>query len=121
MTGPTAETGIQSFAAGVSAIVLALLGVPLLGIIWGTIGAVSVMVFTPTETRVNAIASVILGGLIGAAGGQAISDIGEKFISALGTQATLVVASLIVGAGSKILLAAAIERMRSFIENGNKQ
>lgn len=114
------EQAIQSGLAAFSAAVLALIGVPFHLLIWGAVGAIAIMVFMPEEARNNALASVILGALVGAAGGHGIADIGAQFVPQLGTQATGVVASLVVGAGAKVILTAAIERLRSWISTGTK-
>lgn len=106
-------------AAGVTGAVVAILGVPYLALLWATIGAVIAMVFTPPESRSSAILAVIAGGLAGAALGHGGTDIASRMAPSLaGSNAILILASLVCGAGAKPIVSTAIARVQKMIEGG---
>lgn len=105
----TEPVSAGSIAAAVSAAVLSLLGVPWLALLWGTVGAVTAMVFTAPESRTGAMVSVVASALVGAALGHGFAELMQA------TNAMQIVASLVCGAGAKPLLTAAIERAQKVI------
>jgi hypothetical protein len=113
MTEPTTA---GSLAAALSAAALALFGVPWLALLWSTIGAVVMLVFTPPESRAGAILTVVASALVGAALGHAGVEMAERLVPALaGVQALQIMAALVCGAGAKPLLTTAIERAQRLI------
>lgn len=106
-----------TLAAGLTGAVLAALGVPYLALLWATIGSVVALVFTPPESRSSAILAVIAGGLSGAAFGHGGTDIAGRVMPSLaGSDAILIFASLVCGAGAKPLVSAGIARVQKLIE-----
>lgn len=96
----------QALGAGLTAVSIALVGVPHLALLWGFFGAAIILVLAPPEAPRRAILAVIAGGLAGAAGGSAAADwiTGAPQVGG----SVLVIASLVAGAGAKQLLTAAI-------------
>jgi hypothetical protein len=120
MVPEPAQSTVSTFAAGLSAGAIALLGVTYYGLLWALIGAVVSLLFAPRQTRGQALAAVI-GGMFG---GAVISDLVVYVIDGSGKmpQAVHLAVAFVSGAGLKQILSAAIDalvgRIRSF--GGNK-
>ena len=91
-------------ASGIFAAGLALLGVEPVALLWSSIGAGAVLVFSKTRPGWHEMLTVLVSALIGAAGGHFLADFGFE-----GSRRALVFWSLVCGAGAKPLLSAAIE------------
>ena len=99
----------QSVASAFGAAAMAMLGVPYLALLWGFIGSAVMLVLTPPETKQAAILSVAAGGFVGSAGGHGLT----QYLH--GPDSMLIVLALVIGAGAKPLLSAAIRRASSVI------
>ena len=72
MTEPhSTAAAAQAAASSITAMTLALVGVPHLALVWGFAGAVIMLVLTGPESRAGALLAVLASGLVGAAGGAA--------------------------------------------------
>lgn len=114
MTEPhSAAAAVQVGASSITAVTLALVGVPHLALVWGFIGAVVMLVLTGPESRAGAMLSVLASGLVGAAGGSALAEYvaGAPQVSG----GALVLGSLVIGAGAKPLLSQAIAVLSTWL------
>lgn len=100
------STAAQALGSSVTAVTLAIVGLPHLALVWGLIGASVAIVLTPPESKQRALLTVLASGLVGAAGGSAAADWIAGGPVASGSM--LVLASLVIGAGAKPLLSWAI-------------
>lgn len=96
-------------ASGVVAMFLVLLGVQPLALLWASIGAAAMLVFSRTRPGWYEMLTVFTSALIGAAAGHGIVE----FFQA-GRQA-LIFSSLVCGAGAKPIINAAIDRASKVI------
>lgn len=104
-----------TIAAGVSAATLAVLGVPALALLWGLFGAIAMVVFTPVESKGRVVGTVLMSGLIGAAGGSWFAT------ATAGGAPLMILSALIVGAGAKTLLSLAIAAVAARIKKAGGQ
>ena len=104
----------QAAGASVTALTLAIVGLPHLALVWGFVGASVAIVFTPPESKQRALLTVLASGLVGAAGGSAAADyiMGHPVMSG----SLLVVASMLMGAGAKPLLQKGIEVITALLD-----
>lgn len=100
------SSAAQAAGASITALSIALVGVPYLALLWGFIGAAVALVLTGPETPKGAMLSVLAAGLVGAAGGQAAAEYITGQAQTAGS--VLIVASLLIGAGAKPILGAAV-------------
>jgi hypothetical protein len=105
MTEPIPTTGLATLAAAINGVALSLLGVPLLAIVWGFVGALMTMSQMSTMTKPRAFVFGALSTLAGAALGTAGVE-----ILALQGRAALVLGSLAGGAGAFVLIATLVKR-----------
>lgn len=105
MPSPSAAASEAATSAFASA-VLAAVGVPPQALLWGGIGAVGGVFLTGPETPRASALAVIAAALFGAAGGYAAAQwlVGRPVVEG----ATIVLCSLVIGAGAKPILSAAI-------------
>jgi len=96
----------QAAGASITALSIALIGVPYIALLWGFIGAAVALVLTGPETPKGAMLSVLAAGLVGAAGGHAAAEYVTGHAQVGGS--VLVITSLLIGAGAKPILGAAI-------------
>lgn len=96
--------------------VMAFTGLPLLAVVWGFIGAVAGLVFTPPESKKMAFASVLVSGAVGAGGGFAAA----AWIAS-GSSAAIIGACLIIGAIAKGAIGAAGQATVSKITKWGQQ
>ena len=110
MTDPTPASHLV--ASSVAAGALALIGVPWPALFWGFVGAIAMLAFTPPSgSAARAMFSVMASGLVGAGVGHAVDQaVGHP-------PGILLAASLIVGAGAKVLILEAVETARQSIVN----
>lgn len=108
------DSTAQSAMAGLSAVLLAVLGVPYLALLWAFIGSSVMLVFTTPESKQAAIGSVAAGSVVGAAGGNGLA----QYLH--GPDSLLIVLALVIGAGAKPLLSAAINRIASTLNRDDK-
>lgn len=99
-------------ASGIFAVFLALLGVEPMALLWASIGAAAVLVFSKTRPGWHEMLTVLTSALIGAAAGHALVSVFE------GGKQALMFASLVCGAGAKPVLNAGIERAIQVIGGG---
>lgn len=100
------SSAAQAAGASFTAMSIALIGVPYLALLWGFIGAAVALVLTGPETPKGAMLSVLAAGLVGAAGGHAAAEYITGSAQTAGS--VLVMASLLIGAGAKPILGAAV-------------
>lgn len=108
----------QMAGASLTALTLAVVGLPHLALMWGFIGAAVGIVLTPLESKQRALLTVLASGVVGAAGGSAAADYiaGQAVIAG----SVLVLASLVIGAGAKPLLTKGIERIGALLDRAGK-
>lgn len=103
MNESAATTGAQVLAVTISQYTLAFVGLPYIACLWGFIGAVAGMVLTPPEGKTMAFTSLLLSGLAGAGGGYAAATwLG-------GSNPAIIACCLVLGAGAKRVIAAALD------------
>lgn len=96
-------------ASGFFALLLVLLGVQPVALLWASIGAAAVLVFSRTRPGWHEMLTVLTSALIGAAAGHWL-------VEALnGGRQALMFASLVCGAGAKPILNAGIDRATDVI------
>lgn len=99
-----------SFGVWLSAAALALIGVDYYALVWAGAGAVVSMMLTPTEARGSMLLQLVGSTLAGAGAAGAIA------LHLGGGRPVLIAAALIVGAGAKVLMLAAIGAARRRID-----
>lgn len=110
MTEPAGTA--YSFAAGMTGVFVALLGVPPMALMWAFIGAGAMLIYARRDSKRGELLSVVASGLVGAAGGQFAEHLSG------GGSPVLIIASLVIGAGAKPILSAAIARVERWVEGG---
>jgi hypothetical protein len=108
MAEPTVTAA--TVVVGISAETIAIIGVPSLALLWGLVGAIAMVVFTPAESKSRVVATVLVSGLVGAAGGNWFAEF------AGGGKSLMILAAMIAGAGAKTLLSIAITAAASRIQ-----
>lgn len=99
---------IPAAVAAASSVTLALFGVDYYSILWGFIGAMFALMEAEREPWARAVLSVMLSTLLGAAFGSL-----TQLLLDHPNRAVLIFGSLVGGAGSKIIVKAAIEAVVS--------
>lgn len=108
MVEPTSTTAAASIAATLSGLTMSLLGVPLLGLVWGFVGALMTMTQMERMPWLRAALFGVLSTLAGAAiGGGVVTA-----TSATGN-AALILGSLAGGAGAFGIVGALAKRLAS--------
>jgi len=97
---------LQATVGAIGTLILALLGVDHLALIWGFIGALIGMTFNAPTARGNALVSIFVTAMFGAAVGTLISDRFEAPSVPL-----RIVVSMLCAAGAQQLLPAMIEML----------
>lgn len=103
MAEPTSAVAAAGFAASVSSVTLALLGVEYYALVWGLVGASMAMGRASGMTWGRAVVYATLSTLVGAATGH-----GALAILDSRNQTVLILFSLIGGAGAQELVARAV-------------
>jgi hypothetical protein len=104
----------QIAGASLTALTLAFVGLPHLSLLWGFIGASVGIVLTAPESKQRALLTVLASGLVGAAGGSALADYIGGAVVVSGS--SLVLSSLVIGAGAKPLLSGAIAAIGGLLD-----
>lgn len=97
---------LQATLTAIGTLILALLGVDHLALIWGFIGALIGMTFNKPTARGNALVSIFVTAMFGAAVGTLISD---RFDAP--SVSLRIVISMLCAAGAQQLLPAMIEAL----------
>ncbi|MFN7725195.1 MAG: hypothetical protein ACK5QH_09010 [Rubrivivax sp.] len=109
MIEPTSQAA--AFAASLSAITLALIGVDHLSIIWGLVGALFALYEAERMERRRALLFVVLSTLAGAALGT-----GALALAGTTSKGLLLVACIVCGYGTQALLARLLQRVQRQID-----
>lgn len=107
----TTQSGVATFASGLSSGAIALFGVSYLGLLWALIGAIVSLMFTPPQSRKAALFAVIGGMFTGAALGDLAIVLLQSWIHVADVVADKlhIGVAFVVGAGAKQFLGKIIE------------
>lgn len=100
-------------ASGFFAALLALLGVEPISLLWASIGAAAVLVFSKTRPGWHEMLTVLVSSLVGACIAHFVAD---EFFEA--SRRALVFWSMVCGAGAKPILNAAIDGAKKRLGGG---
>ena len=118
MISEPAQSTIATFSAGLSAGVIAVLGVTYLSLLWGLFGALVGLMIVGPQGKGNAILSVIVGMLTGAVLAEGITTAISPAFTPRGIQSVEVALAFVIGCGSKQIMSAVIfkliERIKSY-------